>query len=440
MFLKQYIQTTKRVEQMNHLNPSMQVSSRTVDITPSWGLVLAGNGSTSPYESIQSRLEANFLLIREDDQLKLFLTFDLLFVGPDLTSVLQEIAKKYLKDEHIWICASHTHNAPATDIHKPQLGKPDKSYLMWLKRKLSENLQEFLQEQDMQPAFPVLRTGKACLNINRRKMRLFTIRKSGIDFLKVRMGPNPWGRTDSMIRRLDLVSSRGEILAVAWHYTCHPTSFHSWNIVSAHFPGEVRKSIRREFSTIPILFFQGFAGDVRPRVKSRIVGNLRKYLQEGRRFRDFTEFEYNQWARHLSSRVNSTVPVRKSSSKLEIQTSKTRLDPELFVLGSQSEEVVIQIATIGPICLVGISAEPSIELSSKISKKIPAEQLWLTGYLEDVYGYLPTAKQIRKGGYEVDGFCPSFNCERLVPGGDTVAIKVMNDRLGKPRSILPKST
>jgi hypothetical protein len=438
--LKQDTQTTNYIYQINHLNPSIQVSSRTVDITPSWGCVLAGNGSTDLFESIQSRLEANFLLIREDDQLKLFLSLDLLFVGPDITSVLQKIAKKYLKDEHIWISASHTHNAPATDVNKPLLGKADKNYLMWLKRKLSENLHEFLQKQEMQPAFPVLRTGRASLNINRRKMRLFTFRKSGIDFLKVRMGPNPWGRTDSMIRRLDLVSSRGEIIAVVWHYTCHPTSFYSWNIVSAHFPGEVRKSIRRELSTIPILFFQGFAGDVRPRVKSRIVGNLKKYLQEGRRFRDFTESEYNQWTQHLSSQVNSTTPVQESLIKLEIQNTKTRLDPKLFVLGSQSEEVVIQVATIGPICLTGISAEPSIELSTKISENIPAEQLWLTGYLEDVYGYLPTAKQIRKGGYEVDGFCPSFNCERIVPGGDRVAIRVLNDHLSKPWAILPKQT
>ena len=49
-----------------------------------------------------------------------------------------------------------------------------------------------------------------------------------------------------------------------WNFACHPVMYHSPMNVSAHFPGDVRKELREILSDIPVVFLQGFSGDIRP--------------------------------------------------------------------------------------------------------------------------------------------------------------------------------
>ena len=55
-------------------------------------------------------------------------------------------------------------------------------------------------------------------------------------------------------------------IAVLWSYACHPVGFPARTRVSADFPGVVRRALRDAHGAeLPVLFLQGFAGDVRPR-------------------------------------------------------------------------------------------------------------------------------------------------------------------------------
>ena len=58
-----------------------------------------------------------------------------------------------------------------------------------------------------------------------------------------------------------------------------------------------------------------------------------------------------------------------------------------------------------------LSAEPTLAWQRILDDAAPraAQAIRLyTGYLGDVFGYLPTAKQVREGGYEVNGFQSLF--------------------------------
>jgi hypothetical protein len=61
--------------------------------------------------------------------------------------------------------------------------------------------------------------------------------------------------------------------------------------------------------------------------------------------------------------------------------------------------------------MFALSAEPTVEWQRILDDASPrtsqAIRLY-TGYLGDVFGYLPTAKQVTEGGYEVNGFQPLF--------------------------------
>lgn len=76
--------------------------------------------------------------------------------------------------------------------------------------------------------------------------------------------------------------------------------------------------------------------------------------------------------------------------------------------------MVHQKVVLGPISLYGVSAEPSYGHAPDGAE---LTLNWYCGYIEDVYGYLPTKEQYDQGGYEVDRFCSAFGVQSLKPSG-----------------------
>jgi hypothetical protein len=72
----------------------------------------------------------------------------------------------------------------------------------------------------------------------------------------------------------------------------------------------------------------------------------------------------------------------------------------------------VQVVRIGnQLEIVALSAEASVEweriLDDAMSTRLGQIRLY-AGYMGALFGYLPTAAQIPKGGYEVEGFQPLF--------------------------------
>jgi hypothetical protein len=60
---------------------------------------------------------------------------------------------------------------------------------------------------------------------------------------------------------------------------------------------------------------------------------------------------------------------------------------------------------------LALSAEPTVEWQRILDDASPHASRTMrlyTGYLGAVFGYLPTAKQVTEGGYEVNGFQSLF--------------------------------
>jgi hypothetical protein len=142
---------------------------------------------------------------------------------------------------------------------------------------------------------------------------------------------------------------------------------------------------------------------------------------QGYQFRDFTKQEYTLWIKKLINLFFSDREVVHSQASKNTRPVKINWDSRKFVLNSQSESVSLQIMPLGPIILVGLSCEPTVSLAEDIVNLHEFGQLWPCGYLGDVYGYLPSRKEILSGGYEVDGFRNSFDCGGLTNDGWNLA-------------------
>jgi hypothetical protein len=58
---------------------------------------------------------------------------------------------------------------------------------------------------------------------------------------------------------------------------------------------------------------------------------------------------------------------------------------------------------------------------------------WPVGCLDDVYGYLPTDEQVRRGGYEVDGFRAAFGLKGRFDGRNASALDTLLRETGLRR-------
>ena len=53
--------------------------------------------------------------------------------------------------------------------------------------------------------------------------------------------------------------------------------------------------------------------------------------------------------------------------------------------------------------LVGLSGEVVVDYVPLLERSLGPNKLWLAAYCNEVYGYLPSARLLREGGYETRG-------------------------------------
>src|SRR5207302_1899845 len=102
-----------------------------------------------------------------------------------------------------------------------------------------------------------------------------------------------------------LVAQRGADL-LGRLAACDPVGFPARTKVSADFPGVVRRALRDAHGAeLPVLYLQGFAGDVRPRETGATTRFARRLVElvVGPLFAPFSTAQYAAWAGGLADRV-----------------------------------------------------------------------------------------------------------------------------------------
>jgi hypothetical protein len=401
---------------------SAHASVGTVDITPRKATPLAGTSiRDGKFTAIADRLEANVVVLRSDGPPLVLLSADLLFVGRELRAGVLSQLGGAVQDESLFLAASHTHFAPATDGRRPRLGRMDPDYL----EQVSDQVADLIAAALAQPPVPVTIDyvkGQADHAINRRLRTPWHLSRRGLLIDAVVGAPNPSGPRDETIHLLRISPPTGGPLALVWSYACHPVGFPRPLEVTAEFPGRARRRLRQEYGAdLPVLFWQGFAGDVRPPELDRatsLASRVRR-LVLGPRFGRFTGEEWERWSDSLAARVAQTAS---ASPQLRLGGSLAagRVVRPLseFVIGATDDRQVVfhRIVLGGGLTIVGVSAEVVTEYGRLVREAFPDTAIVPVGYIDEVYGYLPTARMIEEGGYEASWFLEPFGIEgRLNP-------------------------
>ncbi|MGQ0686664.1 hypothetical protein [Bradyrhizobium sp.] len=423
------------------------------DVTPLDRPVrLAGYAARKqPVSIVLDPIEISAILLEAGERRCLIVSFDLMIVGSELQQAIHgRLSAHGFAPAEIMLLASHTHFAPATDSACAPLGVPDERFVADLAAASADLVKGMLQEKPAEASVEFKR-GRLDHSINRRRYWPFPTvgRTYGFRLTGTVMAPNPEAPTEEpatvlLLRRAD----DDKVIAAIWHYTCHATAVIPSDVISADFPGAVRRTLRQRFGEIPCVFVQGFCGDISPKIAGTVpregvrnrLRRLARKLVSGPTFPPRVAADWERWSERLAAAVGAIAdrPPERTDTPGILAAGAAQIPLAEFFHGRCPDKpLTVQVLRLGTAFeLVAVSAEVTVEWQSILDSALPAGEGRLrlyAGYLGALYGYLPTPQQIGEGGYEVMGFqhlfglSGNFDAGKIVPAVVGCAKRAIDD-------------
>jgi hypothetical protein len=307
-----------------------------------------------------------------------------------------------------------------------------------------------LQEPPAESSLQIKR-GRLNHSINRRRHWPFPTagRTYGFRLTSTLMAPDPNGPRNELATVL-LLRRAGDdaVIAALWHYTCHATAVTPPDVISADFPGAVRRVLRQRFGDIACIFAQGFCGDISPKIdgadhQEGVGRRLRRAARKaisGPTFSPWTSGDWTKWSESLAAKVSAIAAepggAMDTPSTLSVASAAIPLS-EFFSGSVPDKPLTVQALRLGEVLeLVALSAEVTMGWQAILDQALPAGEgrvRLYAGYLGALYGYLPTPRQIGEGGYEVTGFqrlfglSGNFDAGKIEPAVIACAKRAVDD-------------
>jgi neutral ceramidase len=378
----------------------------TVDITPERSLWMAGFARRSlPSQGVALPLHAKALALRHGRGSVVLVTADLLGVTARITDRVASAVRRLhgLERADILFNASHTHCGPVVDEQlsvaydlTPAQWDDIRAYTARLEDTLVTLVGEALAR--LKPARVGYGRGEASFAANRRVA--FT----------------PVGPVDHAVPVLRVDAPGREPLAIVFGYACHNTTLQD-TFVQYHgdYAGVAQAILETRHPGTTALFVAGCGADANPKPR----GTIELVQAHGAALADAVE-------RVLPATASVTHAVRTAYDTVELPFAGDEvrerwhkaldIDPVYLrrhaalmaaaaiardghLPASQADPV--QVWTFGPdLTLVALGGEVVVDYALRLARELPGRQLWVAGYSNDVFGYVPSRRVLREGGYE----------------------------------------
>jgi neutral ceramidase len=387
-------------------------------ITPEEPTPLAGYAHRrSPHESVTTDLFVKAMAIEDAaGQRALVITGDILgFTGEVSEAICGRIAEQTgISRESILLNGSHTHYAPVASPHVAHLyDESSKSAILrYVERLKSKTLEAAVEAlSSMEPARLSWGTGFAPFVANRRE---FT--DAG-----VKLGFNPRGLVDRSVPVLRVDDSEGPLRAVFFSAAAHNVTIDNNSLsIDAGYAGYAQAYIEREHPGVQAMFMTGCAGDA----NTYPCGTTELARQHGATLGA-------EVCRVLNDRLSPVrgplriafervdLPLQEFGSRSEVEKvldNKAPHKPQKFFVQHALElldegkplpthyNAPFTLWQFGDdLTLVGLSGETVVDYVPMVERSLGPLQLWVAGYCNDLFGYLPSARVLDEGGYETRG-------------------------------------
>ncbi len=404
--------------------PEWRVGLARVCISPEkpvWLYGYAGKARFKPYEGVLDDIFATALAIQSGDtEPAVLITADLCVLrkpeAEELCKVIME--KTGLQRRQILLNWSHTHSGPmigTSDMNRYPIENTDlettKAYTADLWRKLADVAAEAMATRE--PAKLSWGVGEIGFVTNRRRF------DSQGNYQG--MGPNPDGHADRSVPVLRVDSPDGRLRALVFGTACHAVTLGgNSNKLSADFPGYARQYVEKEFPGATTLFVQGCGADANPQPRST--------SDQEALVRKQGEQLGAEVCRIVSGELRPIRgPLRIAFTMVDLPLEPVPLNEELAqrakgpfwqshtakrIIEAQSRGETIPMHYSAPLALwrfggdltlIAISGEVVSDYAPLAAGALKPESVWVAGYCNEVFGYLPSTRIVREGGYETLG-------------------------------------
>lgn len=388
---------------------AIQAGVATLDITPKESIWLGGYAArTKPSQGVRQRIFAKALALRDEEgTTAVLVTADILgFTQELISSVAMNVESRFQLPRRLLLFnASHTHSAPVigdalgpayplTDADRAMISR----YTAWFGGELVELVGRSIG--NLQPAQLSFGQGLAGLAVNRRRVG----------------NPEYPNVTDPDLPVLLVRGTDGAIRAIVFGYACHNTTLDDL-LVSGDWAGYAQSEVEAQFAGSVALFVQNCGADANPlprrtedlaiahgrliaaAVAEVVQGQCRKL--DGPITAAFREIDLpleeapsrQAWEQRAAS--GSDMERRHASMTLRILDRDGRL--------AVSHRWQAQAWRIGPdFTLLALGGEVVADYALRFKSQYGFRNLWVAGYSNDVFAYIPSRRVWQEGGYEGD--------------------------------------
>ena len=396
------------------------------DITPKEPLLLSGYASRKePAAEVLDALHAKVMALEDEAGIRaLVITADLIGFRAEFGEPICEriAAKTGISRARILLNASHIHSGPsvmldqvAHDTVAPEQAKNLIAYT----RQFQDTCVELagVALEGMQPVRLFFGGGVVNFPMNRRE---FTERG-------VKLGVNPRGVVDRSVPVLRVETTEGKLVGVLFGAACHNTTYGSTdNQVSGDFAGYAQAHVEKAQSGVQAMFVIGLAGDANPYPNSHNDPAKRASVEIAKQHGAELGGEVMRVLGTKLKLVRGPLRTAYAVAELPLQTvpAKAELEVTVSKAGSWQKWVAQKMLAdqlrgtapathfSAPVAVwqfgadltwVGLSGEVVVDYAGLIERAIGPLNLWLSGYCNDAFGYVPSARVLSEGGYETRG-------------------------------------
>jgi hypothetical protein len=387
------------------------------DITPREPIWLSGYGNRNkPSQGVDQRLFAKALVIEDKDGTRSVLVcVDLIGFPAEFTnSVADKIKSDYgIARDRFMLVASHTHTGP--QIFNSLGGMFDlkghdaevvQSHTEWLAEQLPPLVGEALSR--LQPVRLTFGHGRATFAANRR-----VFRPNGVQF-----GVNPDGLVDHDVPVMRVQAADASTLAILFGYACHCTTLGGDHYgIGGDWAGYAQEYLELAHPGATAMFVTGCGADSNPEPR----GKLEFARQHGAHMAGSVAAVLTRPMVPVSGTIgaafdNVQLPLAESPSRDEF--AKRLTDKNDFVRRHAQRQIDIldrneplmksypcpvQVWRFGSdLTLIAIGGEVVVDFVLRLKREFGAERLWVAGYANDVFAYVPSVRILTEGGYEAD--------------------------------------
>jgi hypothetical protein len=397
--------------------PEWKVGLAQVKITPERPVFLSGYASRNkPFEKVEADLYAKALALEDREGRRVVLvTSDLLGFPADIAEAIcaRLRDKPGLKREQILLNSAHVHSGPLLSLNaaaRDGMTAGEMQRTVEYTRQLQDKVVEVVRRatERMEPARLSWGSGVVPFVMNRRE---FTPRG-------VILGVNARGLADRSGPVLRIDTPDGKLRAVLFGAAVHNTTLTERNYeLCGDYAGFAQTYVQEKHPSAQAMFMIGCAGDANPYPRGSVAIAREHGITLGK-----------EVCRVLESKLQPVRgPLKVAFARVALplqELSKEELKKQAAGKGGTQAWIAKQMLTAlergeklpkhypcptavwqfgKDLTLVGLSGEVVVDYVGMLEKALGPNRLWISAYCNDVFGYLPSARVLKEGGYETRG-------------------------------------